>query len=646
MPDITVRLGSATRTVSLPGYAVFVADVLPADSAQRVPKPARALFENSLIPVVVLGAARRRDCAAHRPLVVVAQAAARSAGRRSCRPVRSRASATSSASTALGLVEAGERSRYVALVVDVLREYIADRFTERAARPHEHRAARRATQQTPTLPHDRLMRILNEADLVKFAKRPVSVDRARDMGQEARALVEHEHQASQPAPVAARSRPHDRPRLRAVRLRVGARPAARAAGVVDLETPPAAAGDCLLATAVVGRGPARRAASTTLTLFLPPQPAARGRRRRARAPAQRRARRERHVAGHQHRHRHRSVELDARAGLPAAEPARGRQGDGQAIHRRPNRDRIGIVAFAAEALTQVPLTTDYPVVAAAVDNLAAGQLEDGTAIGTAIATAANRLRDAPGNSRVMIVLTDGENNRGAIDPRTAAKAAAAFNIRIYTIGVGTEGMAPVPVGQGVFGLRYENRPVRIDEPLLTDIATTTGGRYFRARDAAALQRIYEQINQLEREPGADQDLRPIHGALSLAVDAGDSRARRGAPARRLAGTASMNVSVDHLWLLPLAIILPIAAVLLLQRSYRARQQAARAPRHDVRRQPARPAVGASRATVAHRAPRARRTSHRRRGRRPALGHRARGHPVEGHRHGPRARCVAVDARAG
>jgi Ca-activated chloride channel homolog len=101
---------------------------------------------------------------------------------------------------------------------------------------------------------------------------------------------------------------------------------------------------------------------------------------------------------------------------------------------------------------------------------------------------------------VMIVLTDGENNRGAIDPRTAAKAAAAFNIRIYTIGVGTEGMAPVPVGQGVFGLLYENRLVRIDEPLLTDIATTTGGRYFRARDAAALQRIYDQINNLEREP--------------------------------------------------------------------------------------------------------------------------------------------------
>jgi Ca-activated chloride channel homolog len=165
-----------------------------------------------------------------------------------------------------------------------------------------------------------------------------------------------------------------------------------------------------------------------------------------------------------------------------------------------NSDRIGVVAFAAEALTQVPLTTDYPVVAQAVDNLSAGQLEDGTAIGTAIATSANRLRDAPGKSRVMILLTDGENNRGAIDPRTAAKAAAVFGIKIYTIGVGTEGMAPVPVGRGLFGLRYENRPVRIDEPLLNDIATSTNGRYFRARDAAALQRIYEQIDQLEREP--------------------------------------------------------------------------------------------------------------------------------------------------
>ncbi|HEX6966161.1 MAG TPA: VWA domain-containing protein [Gemmatimonadaceae bacterium] len=171
----------------------------------------------------------------------------------------------------------------------------------------------------------------------------------------------------------------------------------------------------------------------------------------------------------------------------------------QFINGRRN-DRIGLVAFAGEALTQVPLTVDYPVLMAAVDNLQSGQLEDGTAIGTAIATGANRLRDAPGHSRVMILLTDGVNNRGSIDPRTAAQAAATFGVKIYTIGVGTQGMAPVPVGRGLTGLQYEYRPVEIDENLLRDVAKITGGRYFRAVDAAALQNIYEQIDQLEREP--------------------------------------------------------------------------------------------------------------------------------------------------
>ncbi len=165
-----------------------------------------------------------------------------------------------------------------------------------------------------------------------------------------------------------------------------------------------------------------------------------------------------------------------------------------------NSDRIGVVAFSGEALTQVPLTTDYPVLLAAVDNLQPGQLEDGTAIGTAIATAANRLRTAPGRSRVIVLLTDGVNNRGSIDPRTAAQAAAAFGIKIYAIGVGTEGMAPVPVGRGVFGLRYENRPVEIDDALLTEVAQKTGGRYFRARDAEALSRITDEIDRLERTP--------------------------------------------------------------------------------------------------------------------------------------------------
>jgi Ca-activated chloride channel family protein len=172
----------------------------------------------------------------------------------------------------------------------------------------------------------------------------------------------------------------------------------------------------------------------------------------------------------------------------------------QFISRRTS-DRIGVVAFAGEALTQVPLTTDYPVVMQAVSNLQAGQLEDGTAIGTAIATAANRLRDAPGRSRVLIILTDGVNNRGSVDPLTAAKAAAAYGIKIYGIGVGSVGMAPVPVGRNAAGgLNYEYQPVEIDERLLSNIAAMTGGRYFRARDAAALQNIYSVIDRMERAP--------------------------------------------------------------------------------------------------------------------------------------------------
>lgn len=168
--------------------------------------------------------------------------------------------------------------------------------------------------------------------------------------------------------------------------------------------------------------------------------------------------------------------------------------------RARESDRIGVVAFAGEALTQVPLTTEQAVILQAIDNLQAGQLEDGTALGLGIATAANRLRDAPGRSRVMIVVTDGVNNRGEIDPLSAAKAAAVYGIRIYGIGVGTEGVAPVPVGRDVFGLRFENQPVKIDEALLRQIAALTGGRYFRARDGAALGQIYSQIDRLERAP--------------------------------------------------------------------------------------------------------------------------------------------------
>ena len=163
-------------------------------------------------------------------------------------------------------------------------------------------------------------------------------------------------------------------------------------------------------------------------------------------------------------------------------------------------DRIGLVAFAGEALTQVPVTLDYAVVEQAVLDLKIGSLEDGTAIGSGLATAVNRLRRAPDKSKVILLLTDGENNRGLIDPRTAAATAAAYGIKVYTIGVGTIGEAPIPTGRGLGGFRYEMLPVRIDEPLLREIAAKTGGRYFRARDSEALSRIFRQIDQLEKTP--------------------------------------------------------------------------------------------------------------------------------------------------
>jgi Ca-activated chloride channel family protein len=168
--------------------------------------------------------------------------------------------------------------------------------------------------------------------------------------------------------------------------------------------------------------------------------------------------------------------------------------------RARSADRIGLVAFSGQALTQVPITTDYAVLEEAIRRLRVGILEDGTAIGTALATAANRLRRTPGKSKVIVLLTDGENNAGTVDPRTAAQAAATFGIRVYTIGVGTVGEAPVPTGQGPMGLRYQTMPVKIDEQLLGEIAGATGGRYFRATDAASLSNIFGEINRFEKAP--------------------------------------------------------------------------------------------------------------------------------------------------
>ncbi len=172
--------------------------------------------------------------------------------------------------------------------------------------------------------------------------------------------------------------------------------------------------------------------------------------------------------------------------------------DAIAFIRGRDADRIGLVAFAGQALTQIPVTLDYAVLEQAVSALRVGTLEDGTAIGSGLATAVNRLRRVPARSKVILLLTDGVNNRGAIDPRTAADAAAAFGVRVYSVGVGTQGEARIPTGRGMSGFRYEMLPVEIDEPLLRDIAAKTGGRYFRATDSESLGRIFQQIDQMER----------------------------------------------------------------------------------------------------------------------------------------------------
>jgi len=171
-----------------------------------------------------------------------------------------------------------------------------------------------------------------------------------------------------------------------------------------------------------------------------------------------------------------------------------------AFVRGRTADRIGLVTFAGEALTQVPVTLDYAALEHAITAVRIGDLEDGTAIGSGLATAVARLRKIPGKEKVILLLTDGENNRGLIDPRTAAQTAKAFGIKVYTIGVGTEGQARFPTGQGLNGFRYEMLPVRIDEVLLKEIANQTGGRYFRAKDTEALTRIFQQIDRLERTP--------------------------------------------------------------------------------------------------------------------------------------------------
>ncbi len=160
-------------------------------------------------------------------------------------------------------------------------------------------------------------------------------------------------------------------------------------------------------------------------------------------------------------------------------------------------DNIGLVIFAGESFTQCPLTTDHTVLLNLLNKIDFGLIEDGTAIGLGLANAVNRLKDSESDSRVVILLTDGTNNRGQIAPLTAADLARSYGIRVYTVGVGTKGMAPTPV-QTPFGIRMQNMSVDIDEKTLTEIASMTGGKYFRAEDTEGLRKVYDEIDEMEK----------------------------------------------------------------------------------------------------------------------------------------------------
>jgi Ca-activated chloride channel family protein len=167
--------------------------------------------------------------------------------------------------------------------------------------------------------------------------------------------------------------------------------------------------------------------------------------------------------------------------------------------RKRKDDRIGMVAFAARAYTVCPLATDYAWINENLDRVSVGMIEDGTAIGSAIASSLNRLRTSRTKSRIIILLTDGINNAGTISPLTASEAARALGIKIYTIGVGTKGLVPYPVGQDRFGKNvYQNIPIEIDEDMLKKVAEMTGGKYYRATDTETLRKIYDDINKLEK----------------------------------------------------------------------------------------------------------------------------------------------------
>ena len=179
------------------------------------------------------------------------------------------------------------------------------------------------------------------------------------------------------------------------------------------------------------------------------------------------------------------------------------------IAGRPD-DRMGLVVFSGETFTQVPLTTDHAMMLNMLKDMKCGLLEDGTAIGDGLASAVSRLKDSEAISKVVILLTDGDNNAGSIDPSTAAEMAKLFGIRVYTIGAGTRGMAPYPVQTPFGGIKYQQVEVNINEPLLQSIAEETGGKYFRAESKEKLQQIYDEIDKMERSKIEVNEYKRLH----------------------------------------------------------------------------------------------------------------------------------------
>ncbi len=161
-------------------------------------------------------------------------------------------------------------------------------------------------------------------------------------------------------------------------------------------------------------------------------------------------------------------------------------------------DRIGLVIFSGESFTQCPLTTDQNILREQLNSIRSGLLEDGTAIGMGLATAVERLRNSKAKSKIIILLTDGVNNAGLIDPITALEIAKAYKIRVYTIGVGTEGTAPYPTQDAFGNMVMQQMPVQIDEGLMQKISKETGGKYYRAKDNNSLSKVYKDIDQLEK----------------------------------------------------------------------------------------------------------------------------------------------------